>query len=645
MISASLSVALGLALAPRYAIIPQPSSLQPLEGVFTLDQRTVIVADAGAKPIAQVLKGYLKSTLLPLRIAPAKQGNAIVLALDGNASELGREGYRIHVATDRILCTAKELPGLFYSLQTLRQLLPEEVFRSQTSPTITEWVVPCSIIEDRPRFAWRGAHMDVARHFMPKEFILRFLDLMALHKLNTFHWHLTDDQGWRIEIKKYPNLTRIGSKRKQSMLAYDPPTYDENVHEGFYSQMDVAEIVNYAKARFINIVPEIEMPGHSQAAIASYPELGNLNERLQVCTHWGVIKNVFNVKDSTLGFLQNVLDELISLFPGKFIHIGGDECPKDQWKASKEVQERIKSLGLKDEHEMQSWFIKQMDAFLASRNRRLIGWDEILEGGLAPGATVMNWRGEEHAIAAANAGHDVVMAPTGYTYFDYYQSRDRKGEPHSIGGYLPLKTVYAFEPVPANLKRELSHHILGAQFQLWSEYIRTPEGMEFRAFPRACALAEVVWSNKPRTTYENFLNRLAIHLERLEALKVSYRPLDPPEAPPIAGWLPGQISESWTELDWKLPAAEYQGANYEITFQYVAGAHRLDIQKVQLIVAGQQVAIDAHDGVTGGENRRNVYVLKFPHIASTQNAVIRAMVRCDGGSDSRGEVTIRRIDP
>ncbi len=512
---------------PPPAIIPQPVSMTMGEGQFTLNAKTSIVADEASMQVAKMLQSYLRpATGFALPIRKSGDQNVIVLRVSAKPNP-AYEGYALASFPAGLSIDAESPAGLFYGVQTLRQLLPTAIFSSKKVDG-QAWTLPAVSIQDHPRFSWRGAHMDVGRNFMPKEFVKKFLDVMALHKLNTFHWHLTEDQGWRIEIKKYPKLTQIGSKRSKTMLTYDPPTYDEHEAGGFYTQQDIKEIVKYAADRFITIVPEIEMPGHSQAAIASYPELGNTGKQLPVATEWGVIVNVYNVEDSTIQFLKNVLDEVMALFPGQFIHVGGDECPKDQWRASPEAQARIKQEGLKDEHELQSWFIRQIDAYLSSKGKRLIGWDEILEGGLAPGAAVMSWRGEQGGVAAAKAGHDVVMTPTDTTYFDYYQSKDHVGEPHSIGGFVPLDKVYKYEPVPQSLNEEEAKHILGSQFQLWTEYIRTPEVMEFHAYPRGCALAEVVWSPKDAKDYANFVDRLAVHLKRLAHLGVNFRPIQAP---------------------------------------------------------------------------------------------------------------------
>ena len=505
------------------AILPRPAVMTVAEGGFTLGPKTAIVAAKPVSDLAETLKEDLKGTGLPLAIVGRANGDSIRLRLDPNLG-LGPEGYTLDATAGGVEIRAAKPAGIFYGIQTLRQLLPATLYGGAKADG--PFNVPFVHIEDRPRFAWRGAHLDVARHFMPKAFLFRYVDLLALHKLNAFHLHLTDDQGWRIEIKRYPKLTEVGAWRTESMAGhYREHRYDGTPHGGFYTQADLRELVAYAKARFVDVVPEIEMPGHSQAAIAAYPELGNVPGPLPVGKDWGVIENILNVDEATIRFYKNVLDETMAVFPSPFIHVGGDEAPKTQWMASPKVQARIKALGLKDEHEMQSWFVRQMDDYLAKRGRRLLGWDEILEGGLAPGAAVMSWRGEEGGIAAARSGHDVVMAPSAWTYLDFYQSR-AKTEPLAIGGFLPLSKVYAYEPVPAALTADEAKRVLGAQGQLWTEYIQTPAQVEYMAFPRLSALSEVFWSPKEGKSYDDLLVRLKPHLERLRAMGVNYRTPD-----------------------------------------------------------------------------------------------------------------------
>ncbi len=515
------------------ALIPLPQSVVMKDGTFTLDKDTRIIyyrdGTGGARETAELAAQTLRpATGYPLPVVSSRAAddadNAITFGLVRDGKIFKSDGYALRVSSRGAAVRASTSAGLFYGLQTLRQLLPPEIF-SGKKVNRPIWRMPCVDIFDYPRFTWRGMHLDVGRHFMPPEFIKKYIDIIAMHKMNSVHWHLTEDQGWRIEIKKYPKLTQIGAWRDQTLVGHKkdrPAKFDGTRYGGFYTQSEIREIVEYARRRHVNIVPEIEMPGHCQAAIAAYPELGNTDKHLSVYTTWGVNPNVFNVDETTIRFLQNVLTEVMDLFPGKFIHIGGDEVPKTQWKNSPRAQARMKELGLHNESELQSYFIGRMDKFLTSKGRRLVGWDEILEGGLAPGATVMSWRGEKGGIAAAKSGHDVVMAPSSYTYFDHYQSKD-PDEPLAIGGFLPLEKVYSYEPVPAVLTEQEATHVLGAQGQLWTEYIKTPDQLEYMAFPRACALAEVVWTSPNKKEWHGFLDRLETHLKRLDAMDVNYR--------------------------------------------------------------------------------------------------------------------------
>jgi hexosaminidase len=393
--------------------------------------------------------------------------------------------------------------------------------------------VPRVEIRDAPRFAWRGMHLDVGRHFFPVEFVKKYIDLLALHRMNTFHWHLTEDQGWRIEIQRYPRLAEVGGCRAETMVEknWDPFVGDGTRHCGYYTQEEVREVVAYAAERHVTVVPEIEMPGHSRAALAAYPELACTEGTFEVATRWGVFEDIYCPSEETFTFLENVLTEVMDLFPSRYIHIGGDEAPKPRWSRSPVAQEIIRREGLADVHELQSWFIRRIQTFLASHGRRLVGWDEILEGGLAPDATVMSWRGMGGGIEAAEQGRDVVMTPSSHVYFDYYQGPEDE-EPLAIGGFTPLDTVYAFEPVPEELDPRHAHHVLGAQANVWTEYMKTPDHVEYMALPRMAALAEVVWSPREARDAESFLARLEAHLARLDALDVRYRPLDGGGTPP-----------------------------------------------------------------------------------------------------------------
>lgn len=370
--------------------------------------------------------------------------------------------------------------------------------------------------------------LDCCRHFMPGHFVKKFIDLLAYHKMNVFHWHLTEDEGWRIEIKKYPKLTSVGAWRKETPYGhYEADMGGDGVpHGGFYTQEEIREIVAYASARHVTIVPEIEMPGHSQAAVAAYPELGCTDEKLEVGPKPFTCTNIFNPNEETILFLQDVLKEVMDLFPGPFVHVGGDEAAKSQWIKSASVQRRMREVGARSADELQSYFIQRMDAFLAGHGKRLVGWDEILQGGLAPGATVMSWQGTEGGVLAAQAGHDVVMTPHTETYLNFYQTHEVAKEPLAIGGRLPLERVYCYEPIPKELSEEEGRHILGVQGQLWSEYLSSTDLVEYMAFPRLSALSEVAWSTPAARDLQSFLARLKTHVKRLDILQVRYRPVD-----------------------------------------------------------------------------------------------------------------------
>jgi hexosaminidase len=537
VILAATLAAQALVAATAISIIPLPNKLTPGRGEFALVASTAIVTDLALKAQGRQLADMLNTPTgfdLAVRTGASPATGFIALRIDKTlAKTLGEEGYRLDATTKGVTIRAAAAHGAFYGMQTLRQLLPVDVYR-QAKTAGVRWTVPAVVIEDTPRFSWRGAHLDVARHFMPKEFVKKYIDLLAIQKMNTFHWHLTDDQGWRLEIKKYPKLTDVGAWRSETLIGHDvgdnsraaaDRQFDGKKHGGFYTQDDVREIVAYAAARFVTVVPEIEMPGHSQEVVAAYPELGCTDDMVEPRTWWGVSQYLLNPNDHTVAFMQDVLAETMALFPSPWIHIGGDEAVKNQWMANAEVQAQIKTLGLKSEDELQSWFIRQMDNYLTSHGRRLIGWDEILDGGLAPNATVMSWRGLDGALASARSKHDAVLTPGGWTYFDSYQTRDTKNEPLAIGGFLPLEKVYTWEPMPDALEPEFQKYILGVQGQLWSEYLQDPKQVEYAAYPRLTALAEVGWTPTAQRKLDDFMQRIVIHLQRLKILDVNFRPL------------------------------------------------------------------------------------------------------------------------
>ena len=514
------------------SVIPRPVSVQYSEGFFTITPATRVIAQDKAETEALKLIDTLAPAMgfrLELVTCSEPQDRVIKFELSEKLSQIGGEGHTLDVSANNIVIRAVQPAGLFYGIQTLRQLLPVSVF-SKARAKGTTWKVPCVKITDYPRFKWRGLLVDPARHFIPKSALLRFIDTMALHKLNSLQIHLTDDQGWRIEISKYPQLTKIGAFMDfTTMRSGGTREGTSDQHPGgFYTQDDIRQLVRYSAERYITIVPEIEMPAHTGAAIVSYPNVGlypNKLNNIPPDKRWTANERILAPRPKTVAFMQDVLTEVMGLFPGRYIHIGGDEANKDHWKRSEEMQALILRFGLKDEAELHSWFIKQMDTFLTKHGRRLVGWDDILQGGLAPGAVVMSWRGEAGGIASANAGHDVVMAPTSHTYFDYYQGPTEK-EPLAIGGYVPLEKVYQYEPIPKAIDTDKAGHVLGLQAQLWSEYIPNPRHLEYMAYPRAAALAEVGWSPKASKDYDDFLTRLRNHIQRLQAMEIRYRPLD-----------------------------------------------------------------------------------------------------------------------
>ena len=523
------------------SLIPKPYKCRPTGAGFVLDENTAVVVSPKTIRLGKRLQIELaQATGLPLPLVRSPQPNTIALVLDPDLHDVGCEGYTLKASPEGVEIKAPRAEGLFYGIQTLRQLLPKSIFRRSVVKG-AKWQVPGVEIVDHPRFLWRGAHLDVSRHFMPKSFIFKWIDLMALHKLNIFHWHLTDSHGWRIEIKKYPELTKRGSGSDFSAMNPTIKTRSDSIKAGgYYTQNDIREIVAYAAERYITVVPEIEMPGHSYAALKVYPQYGNavqMKEAGEDASIFGdpVREEVFNAEPETIRFLQDVLDEVLKLFPSPFIHVGGDEVEKEPWKLNPRAQERMKQLELKDEDELQSWFIRQMDEYLQSKGRRLIGWDEILEGGLAQGATVMSWRGEEGGIAAAKAGHDVVMSPGSHTYLDHYQSRLRHREPLGIGGFTTTQRAYSYEPIPSELSPTEAIHVLGAQFQLWSEWLPEPRHVEYMTYPRACALAEAFWSPAKSRDWSDFEPRLKTHIERLRVLDVAFRPMSA-EPEPIGEW-------------------------------------------------------------------------------------------------------------
>lgn len=530
-------------------IIPAPVSVTKKTGTFKLDKTVVLVsADAGNSRMADLLNAAIVTkagfALREVKSAGANE-KAIVLTSVG-AEKLPAEGYTIDITDKKITITGKDA-GMFYAVQSAMQLMPEK--------TNDQVLIGAAVINDYPRFKYRGMHLDVGRHMFPVAFIKKYIDLLAQYKLNTFHWHLTDDQGWRIEIKKYPKLTSVGGSRNGTIMGHHPGIGTDNeIYKGFYTQNEAKEVVAYAAARFINVIPEIELPGHASAAIAAYPELSCFPDRdtfvdaktpwsgsrkgKQVQQQWGVFDDVFVPSENTFKFLQDVFDEVIAVFPSKYIHVGGDESPKKYWEESEFCQKLIKQLGLKDEHELQSYFIQRMEKYINAKGRSIIGWDEILEGGLAPNATVMSWRGTEGGTAAAQQNHDVIMTPGGPIglYFDHKQSNSAD-EPTNIGGLAPYSLAYAYDPMPKELTADQQKHVIGVQANLWTEYIRTSDKIEYFLLPRLLSLSEIAWTPLARKDFKNFSEeRIPVHLAKMDKAGLNY-------------WVPTPLGQSDSPLN------------------------------------------------------------------------------------------------
>ena len=511
---------------PPHNLLPVPRSVREGGRPYVLDASSTIAltdaSDTNARDVVALWTDRVRaSTNLPLAVT---EDGDIRVGVDGSGDP---ESYRLSVEQSGVSVIGADHAGLFYGLQTLSQLLPPGVGDGAVAKA-GPLLVQALRIEDAPRFSYRGMHLDVGRHFFGPEFVKRYIDMLARYKINRFHWHLTEDQGWRIQIDAYPRLTEVSAYRAQTHVGHGREDFngDGQRYGGFYTKDEIRDIVSYAEARYVTIVPEIEMPGHSLAALAAYPELACTEGPFEVGMTWGVFDDIYCPSDETFEFLENVLSEVIELFPGELIHVGGDEAPKLRWEESEFVQQLMERERLSDEHAVQSWFIQRIERFLNSNGRRLIGWDEILEGGLAPNATVMSWRGTEGGIAAARQGHDVVMTPYSHVYFDYYQTEDQDDEPLAIGGFLPIDSVYLYEPVPEELTSAEAPHVLGVQANVWTEYMKTADHVEYMVFPRMFALSEVAWSAQERKDLDSFIERLDWHLDRLEALGVNYRGLD-----------------------------------------------------------------------------------------------------------------------
>jgi hexosaminidase len=547
LVLACITLAANAQTDANLGIIPAPVSVEKHAGFFKLDKTVVLVSNETPNAAtADMLNAFIANRGgFALRTAKAAGSQHAIILSSAGAEDLPAEGYTLQVNEKGIIVTGKDA-GLFYGVQSLMQMMPEK--KGQ------EIDVPAALINDYPRFKYRGMHLDVGRHTFPVAFIKKYIDLMAQYKLNNFHWHLTEDQGWRIEIKKYPKLTSVGSVRNGTVVGHHPGVTNDNTpYKGFYTQDEVKEVVAYAAKKFVNVIPEIELPGHSSAAIAAYPQLSCFPDRdtfidpktpwagsrkgKQVQQTWGVFDDVFAPTEYTFNFLQDVLDEVMLLFPSKYIHIGGDESPKEYWKQSPFCQQLIKEKGLKDEHELQSYFIQRMEKYINAKGRSIIGWDEILEGGLAPNATVMSWRGVEGGIAAAKLNHNVIMTPgSNGLYVDHAQSKSAD-EPVNIGGMSPYTVIYKYDPIPAELSADQKKFIEGVQANLWTEYVENTAKVEYQVLPRMFALSEIAWSPLSRKDIKNFTEeRVPLHLARLEQTDTNF-------------WVPTPIGQSDQQIE------------------------------------------------------------------------------------------------
>jgi hexosaminidase len=630
---------------PGPALIPQPAKMEVAAGCFTVTQDTAIVADQPSATTAhQLIDALTPAAGVTLKVSsnPGDAKTTITLKEDSALARLGNEGYQLTVTPEAIHISSAGQAGLFYGIQTLRQLLPPQIFSSATVKDVA-WTIPCVTIEDSPRFAWRGFMLDSSRHFIAAESIRNWIDYLALHKLNVLHWHLVDDHGWRFESKKYPLLTQIGAWREQ------PPI---GRYGGFYTQQEMRDIVAYATARHINIVPEIEMPGHSRAALASYPNLGYDGTTTEVdhffdfpmsATRFPNVpgSNVLNAgKEETYQFLEDILTEAMDIFPSTYIHVGGDEVNTGYWNNSPECKAMMKAHHLANGQQLEAYMMKRMETFLNAHGRQLIGWDEILEGGLSPHATVMSWRGTSGGIAAAKSGHDAVMSPSKPLYFDHRQSSAPQHPPGFGGGVETLEEVYNYNPVPKELSPDEAKHIIGAQANLWTCATETDERLQLFGFPRLCALAEIAWSGPASKDYAGFLKRLDQHRLRLDALGINYwREGGHFQA---GTWSPNPAFKAGTTFD--LPVMQpLAPGQWTVTFNYQKGADALTIEAVELLAADKVVATDAHEDTAGAQHIHNQYTLAVPKLQPGDALILRIKAHVTpwsggGNGDSTGVI-------
>lgn len=609
---------------PVYDIVPQPASLTPQSGVFTITAKTAILYPAGSveiKNLAQYLAARIaESTGKRLAVREGNSGaNAIVLSLTGGGTETD-ESYTLNVSLTGIAIAAPKPAGLFYGIQTLRQMLASGGKGAAKIPAVT--------ISDAPRYPWRGMSFDCARHFVSKEMVKRYIDLLAYHKMNVFHWHLTDDQGWRIEIRKYPKLTTVGAWRDEFGVK----------HGGFYTQADAREVVAYAKSRYITVVPEIEMPGHGTAAVAAYPELSCTGEQLTVKPEWGVFPNLFCAgKEGTFTFLEDVLKEVMAIFPSQYIHIGGDEADKSKWKTCPLCQKRMKDEGLADEEALQGWFSRRMDTFIRSQGRTMIGWDEILAGKPSTTAIVESWRGMEGAVEGAAAGHRIISAPSDQVYFDYPLINERLQTWWMP--VVPMETTYAFQATPKELTPEQAKAIMGAECAIWTEYAREYE-LDYKIFPRLCAFSETVWTPGERRDWTDFSKRMNTHYRRLAALGVDSFTL----AINVGNWKNGQIGAEMENREWDITKFIKKPGYYRFTIRHDQGANGVRIESAALIQGGREMTHDAHPSLTSAKKNEfhNYYLHVTPAMAG-KPVTIRVRMMADGGTDTEGTILMRHF--
>lgn len=623
------------------ALVPLPAKMAVAEAPgFTLTEGCRIVADgAFLKEAAYAARELGRATGFDLSVAEAgwffdTRGDITFRKVSG----LGAEAYRLTVSVEGALIEASTAAGAFYGFQTLRQLLPPAIYAK--TPQQVAWTLPAVSIEDAPRLPWRGVLFDDCRHFIGPDGFRAMVDAMAAHKMNTLHWHLTDDQGWRIEIRKYPQITLNGARRAESPVPGNRWKGDGKPYGWYYyTQEQVRELVAYAAERHVTVVPEIEMPGHALGLLAAFPDLGCTGGPYEPWCRWGVSEDIVCAgNDRVFRVYEDILDEVLALFPSKFIHCGGDEAPKTRWNACPKCKKRIADLGLGDSHRLQSWFMQHFANYLEARGRHMIGWDEILEGGLPKGAAVMSWRGPSGGIAAAKQGHDVVMSPNNFAYLDYAQGLP--GDTHEyIGGHVPLAKTYSLNPTDG-IPEAMQHHVIGVQGNLWSEYMWTAADQQWKAWPRAAALAEVGWTPQARRNWECFRDRVETAVERLHTMGINAAPL--PEKP-FATWKPGDFPTEWVTRTWDASAQVTDVGEYEVTFRFTGGDSRIDIRKVELLQNGAPVATDAHEGTAGSAHKGNVYRLPLKVFPGNVRYALRAEVRTDGNDHSNGEITVRKV--